>query len=213
MSSAKHVFRNTAATVALIAAALATTPAFAKQANIKSMSFNTESANTTIHVDFHRQAKMGHAEKRQRPVLGPHEAQHTWPGYVQDVAVALGVCGPGQCRARFRRSGATSPSAATTTIRKIFSFDPSQNSAVVRHRYRRRALRRPDYREVQPAPAARRADQVLLASRTDFHASFSAEHRQGARHGQRRQRGPSRRLALSARRLALYRAWDRSTSR
>ncbi|WP_292599733.1 hypothetical protein [Mesorhizobium sp.] len=35
MSSAKHVFRNTAATVAVIAAALAATPAFAKQANIK----------------------------------------------------------------------------------------------------------------------------------------------------------------------------------
>ncbi|MCF6098075.1 hypothetical protein [Mesorhizobium muleiense] len=124
MSSAKHAFRNTAATAALIAAALATTPAFAKQANIKSMSFNTESANTTIHVGSSDKQKWDTLKSGNVQFWGHMKLNTRWPGYVQDVGVALGVCGPGQCGA-FPPIWSTSPVSRDYDHQENFSFDPS----------------------------------------------------------------------------------------
>ncbi|WP_245455097.1 hypothetical protein [Mesorhizobium sp. M9A.F.Ca.ET.002.03.1.2] len=124
MSSAKHVFRNTAATVALIAAALATTPAVAKQANIKSMSFHTESANTTIHVGSSDKQKWDTLKSGNVQFWGHMKLNTRWPGYVQDVGVSLGVCGPGQCGV-FPPIWSASPVSRDYDHQENFSFDPS----------------------------------------------------------------------------------------
>ena len=97
MSSPRYTFRNTATAVALIAAALASTSALAEQANIKSMSFDTQSANTTLHVVSSDKQKWDRLKSGTVQFWGHMKVDTRWPGYVQDVGVALGTCGPGQC--------------------------------------------------------------------------------------------------------------------
>ncbi|MER9836266.1 hypothetical protein NKJ28_14975 [Mesorhizobium sp. M0145] len=123
MPSAKRLFR-TVATTALIAASLAGTPAFAKQANIKSMSFHTESANTTIHVGSSDKQKWDTLKSGNVQFWGHMKLDLWWPGYVQDVAVSLGVCGPGQCQA-FPPIWSASPLSRDYDHQENFSFDPS----------------------------------------------------------------------------------------
>ena len=124
MSSARYIFRNTATAVALIAAALATTPASAKQANIKSMSFRTESANTTIHVGSSDKQKWDMLKSGNVQFWGHMKVNTRWPGYVQDVGVSLGICGPSQCGA-FPPLWSASPVSRDYSHQENFSFNPS----------------------------------------------------------------------------------------
>ncbi|MGX9142407.1 hypothetical protein [Mesorhizobium sp. 128a] len=124
MSSARYVFRNTATTVALIATALATAPALADQANIKSMSFDTESANTTIHVGSSDKQKWDTLKSGNVQFWGHMKIDTRWPGYVQDVGVALGICGPSQC-GPFPPIWSAAPVSRDYDHQENFAFDPS----------------------------------------------------------------------------------------
>ena len=90
-------FRNSAAALALAAAALVAAPAGAEQANIKSMSLKTESHSGEIRVvstDGVKWDKLNGAA-----AFSAHMKLDTrWPGYVGEVGIVLGVCGPGQCQ-------------------------------------------------------------------------------------------------------------------
>lgn len=89
----------TVVAVALAAAALSATPALPDPANIKSMSFNTESVNTTIHVISTDGRKWDKLKSGNVQFWGHMKLDTRWPGYVGEVGVALGVCGAQQCAA------------------------------------------------------------------------------------------------------------------
>ncbi|WP_192179301.1 hypothetical protein [Mesorhizobium amorphae] len=125
MSSVSHAFRNTVATVALLAAGLATTSAFAEQANIKSMSFDTQSVNTTLHVVSSDKQKWDTLKSGTVQFWGHMKINTRWPGYVQDVGVALGVCGPGQC-GPFPPIWSDAPVSRDYDHQENFAFDPSK---------------------------------------------------------------------------------------
>ncbi|WP_245451609.1 hypothetical protein [Mesorhizobium waimense] len=125
MSSVSYAFRNTVATVALLAAGLATTSAFAEQANIKSMSFDTQSVNTTLHVVSSDKQKWDTLKSGTVQFWGHMKINTRWPGYVQDVGVALGVCGPGQC-GPFPPIWSDAPVSRDYDHQENFAFDPSK---------------------------------------------------------------------------------------
>jgi hypothetical protein len=124
MSSPRYIFRNTATAVALIAGALASTSALAEQANIKSMSFDTQSANTTIHVVSSDKQKWDTLKSGTVQFWGHMKIDTRWPGYVQDVGVALGVCGPGQC-GPFPPIWSAAPVSRDYDHQENFAFDPA----------------------------------------------------------------------------------------
>jgi hypothetical protein len=124
MSSVSYAFRNTVATVALFAAGLTSTSAFAEQANIKSMSFDTQSVNTTLHVVSSDKQKWDGLKSGTVQFWGHMKIDTRWPGYVQQVGVSLGVCGPGQCEA-FPPIWSASPVRRDYDHQENFSFDPS----------------------------------------------------------------------------------------
>jgi hypothetical protein len=92
------IMRNSAGALALAATTLAAAPAFADQAKIKSMSFNTESANTTIHVISTDGQQWDELKSGNVQFWGHMKLDTKWPGYVGEVGVALGVCGAQQCQ-------------------------------------------------------------------------------------------------------------------
>jgi hypothetical protein len=92
-----RTFRNSAAALALAAATLAAAPVYAEQANLKSMSFNTQSVNTTIHVISTDGQKWDKLKSGNVQFWGHMKVDTKWPGYVGEVAVSIGICGPGQC--------------------------------------------------------------------------------------------------------------------
>jgi hypothetical protein len=92
-----RTFRNSAGALALAAATLAAMPANADKASIKSMSFNTQSVNTTLHVISTDGKKWDKFKAGNIQFWGHMKLDTKWPGYVRYVGVALGVCGPGQC--------------------------------------------------------------------------------------------------------------------
>ena len=85
MSIRMHSLRGSAAMFALGTLALATNPALAEKASLKSMSFNAESVNTTIHVIS--------TDKKKWDAINPGNAQFwrhmkvdtKYPGLVWDV--------------------------------------------------------------------------------------------------------------------------------
>jgi hypothetical protein len=97
MSIHTKSMKCTVAAVALAAAALSATPALPDPANIKSMSFNTEGANTTIHVISTDGQKWDKLKSGNVQFWGHMKLDTRWPGYVGEVGVALGVCGAQQC--------------------------------------------------------------------------------------------------------------------
>ncbi|RUW24073.1 hypothetical protein EN858_06475 [Mesorhizobium sp. M4B.F.Ca.ET.215.01.1.1] len=124
MSSVSYAFRNTVATVALFAAGLVSTSAFAAQANIKSMSFDTQGVNTTLHVVSSDKQKWDRLKSGTVQFWGHMKIDTRWPGYVQQVGVSLGVCGPSQCGA-FPPIWSASPVSRDYDHQENFSFDPS----------------------------------------------------------------------------------------
>ncbi|MER9402799.1 hypothetical protein NKI36_01925 [Mesorhizobium caraganae] len=124
MSSVSYAFRTTVATVALFAAGLTIPSAFAEQANIKSMSFDTQSANTTLHVVSSDKQKWDTLKSGTVQFWGHMKIDTRWPGYVQDVGVALGICGPGQC-GPFPPIWSAAPVSRDYDHQENFAFDPA----------------------------------------------------------------------------------------
>ena len=92
-----RILRNSAAALALAAAAIATLPAQANQGNIKSMSLHTEGIDAQIRV-ISTDGETWDRLKSGSVAFSAEMALDTrWPGYVGEVGLALGICGPGQC--------------------------------------------------------------------------------------------------------------------
>ena len=113
-----------AAAAALIASALASTPSLASQASLKSISFDAQSANTTIHVTSSDKQKWDTIQSGTVQFWGHMKIDTRWPGYVQDVDVSLGQCGPGQCAA-FPTLWSVSPVSRDYDHQQNVSFDPA----------------------------------------------------------------------------------------
>ena len=97
MPPIKHQFRCTAAALALVAAALTATPAAAEKANLKSISFNAESVNTTLEVTSSDGQKWDTIKAGNVQFWGHMKVDTKWPGYVVEVAVVLGHCANSSC--------------------------------------------------------------------------------------------------------------------
>jgi hypothetical protein len=88
------------------------------------MSFDTESVNTTLHVISTDKQKWDRLKSGPIQFWGHMKIDTRWPGYVQDVGVALGVCGPGQCGS-FPPIWSASPVSRDYDHQANFSFDAS----------------------------------------------------------------------------------------
>ena len=96
------VCRSTAAALALLASAMAVSPSLADpigggHANIKSMSFNAESVNTTLHVISTDGQKWNKLKAGNIQFWGDMDLDTRWPGYTYEVGVVLGACGGALC--------------------------------------------------------------------------------------------------------------------
>ena len=91
---------NSAAALAVTAFSLASTPASAESAKLKSMSFDLQSANTTIHVVSTDGQKWDKLKAGNAQFWGHMKIDTKWPGFVDEVAVVLGTCSAGQCGLR-----------------------------------------------------------------------------------------------------------------
>lgn len=100
MSIATRTLRHSAAALAIAAAALSSSPGFAEEAKLKSMSFDLQSANTTIHVVSTDGQKWDKLKSGNAQFWGHMKVDTKWPGYVDEVAVVLGACNAGQCSLR-----------------------------------------------------------------------------------------------------------------
>ena len=99
MSMRIHSFRSSTALFALGAMALAATPAFASKADLKSMSFDAQSVNTTIHVTSSDKMKWDAIKPGNAQFWGHMKIDTKYPGFVWDVAVVLGSCDDNGCNA------------------------------------------------------------------------------------------------------------------
>ena len=93
-----RAFRNSAAALALAAATIVAAPAQAEQANIKSMSLKTEATNAEIHVISTDGVKWDRLKSGDVAFSARMKLDTRWPGFVGEVGLVLGVCGPGQCQ-------------------------------------------------------------------------------------------------------------------
>ena len=96
MCNVSSILLGSAAGLAL-AAAFATTPARAEQANINSMSFDANAGSAKIHVISTDGVKWDKLKSGIVGISGHMQLDTKWPGYVGEVAIVLGTCGPGQC--------------------------------------------------------------------------------------------------------------------
>jgi hypothetical protein len=88
------------ATLLVVAGAVLSSagPAHADQANINSISFNTQSAfNQVIHVVSSDKKKWDKLKSGSVQFWGHMQLDTKWPGYVSDVGVVLGSCGSNTC--------------------------------------------------------------------------------------------------------------------
>ena len=92
-----HCRRNSVAALALAAATIAVSPALAEQANLKSMSFDAQGIGATIHVISTDGQTWNKLKAGPVGLTGHMKVNTKWPGFVAQVAVVLGVCGPNQC--------------------------------------------------------------------------------------------------------------------
>jgi len=92
-----HRRRNSVAALALAAATIAVSPALAEQANLKSMSFDAQGVDATIHVISTDGQTWNKLKAGPVGLTGHMKVNTKWPGFVAQVAVVLGVCGPNQC--------------------------------------------------------------------------------------------------------------------
>jgi hypothetical protein len=98
MSIHTKSMKCTVAVAALAAAALSATPALSDDAKLKSMSFNAESANTTIHVISTDGQKWNKLKGGNVLFWGHMKVDTKWSGYVEEVAVILGHCSGNTCK-------------------------------------------------------------------------------------------------------------------
>ena len=117
--------KRTAAAIALSAAVLAALPAQAGEGHLKSMSFNAESAWTTVRVISTDGQSWDKIKSGPVEFWGHMKADMRWPGYVHEVGVVLGACGAGLCqsfpRIFFDRAG-----VRDYNHQRNFSFDASR---------------------------------------------------------------------------------------
>lgn len=146
---------------------------------------------------LHRRPEVGQAEKRQRPVLGPHEGGHQM----------VGLCRGSRRRSRplLRQYLQVVPASVVGRRRRArlqptekFLLLHQQDPGLVRYRDRRGHLWRRDHLEMQPAPCRRWSDEILqLLARAPRDAG--REHRQGGSRQQYGGRGKRRLAFLSGR--------------
>ena len=91
---------NSAASFALLALSLASTPALAESAKLKSMSFDLQGTNSTIHVVSTNGQTWDKLKAGDAVFWGHMKVDTKWPGYVEEVAVVLGACSGDQCNLR-----------------------------------------------------------------------------------------------------------------
>nr|MBA3448807.1 hypothetical protein [Pseudaminobacter sp.] len=99
MSINSKSMKCTVAAVALAAAALSATPALSDKAELKSMSFNAESANTTIHVISTDGQKWNKLKSGNVQFWGHMKIDTKYPGMIWDAAVVLADCDDSGCNA------------------------------------------------------------------------------------------------------------------
>src|SRR5688572_4268285 len=97
MPKCRPFFRSSAAALALGAAMISAGPAAADQASLKSMSFDATHLSGSIRVISTDGKKWNKLAGDTVFFDAKMKINLRWPGYVQDVDVALGICGPGQC--------------------------------------------------------------------------------------------------------------------
>lgn len=97
MSTIYRNLCNTAAALALAAAAFTAAPARAEQANLNSMSFTAQPVGSTIRIISTDGQKWDQLKAGPVGFNGHMNIDTKWPGFVADVAVVLGSCGPNQC--------------------------------------------------------------------------------------------------------------------
>jgi hypothetical protein len=85
------------AMLALGAVLLATNPALAAKASLKSMSFSAEGKGSTIHVISTGKKKWDTIKVGNVEFGGDMKVNTKYPGYVEDVGVVLGNCGDNGC--------------------------------------------------------------------------------------------------------------------
>ena len=95
-----QLLRCSPAAIALVAATLAATPALAEKAKLKSISFNAESVNTTLHVTSSDGQKWDTIKAGNVQFWGHMKVDTKWPGFVAEVAVVLGHCANSSCAYR-----------------------------------------------------------------------------------------------------------------
>lgn len=99
MSLSKRIFCNTAAALALAAAAFSASPAYAlsDKARLKSISFNVESHLGTIRVISTDGQKWDKLKSGAVALNADYSVNTKWPGYVEDVGIRLGSCSGSSC--------------------------------------------------------------------------------------------------------------------
>lgn len=99
MSLHTSIIRNSAAALALAAAAFAATPAAAlsNSAKLKSMSFNVEADHGIIRVISTDGEKWDKLKAGAVALDASFSINTKWPGFVQDVSIRLGPCGGNSC--------------------------------------------------------------------------------------------------------------------
>lgn len=100
MSFTPNRLLNPAAALAIVVLSLAPEPAFAETAKLKSMSFDLQGANSTIHVVSTNGQTWDKLKAGDALFWGHMKVDTRWPGYVEEVAVVLGACNGGQCELR-----------------------------------------------------------------------------------------------------------------
>jgi hypothetical protein len=124
MPKCRPFFRSSAAALALGAAMITAGPASADQASLKSMSFDTTHLSGSIRVISTDGKKWNKLAVGTVFFDGKMKINLRWPGYVQDVDVALGICGPGQCP-QFPTLWSESPVSRDYSNQETLSFDPA----------------------------------------------------------------------------------------
>ena len=198
---------HSAAALALAAATLAAPrPPLGRQAKPEVDVVHYRAVSGAIHVIFRRRREMEQAEGRHGLLLRPDKVDPWWPGYVQEVDVALGDCGPGQCP-QFPTLLERFAGEPRLFQRGEFFVSTQRASAVDRDRYRRRPLRRPIIKECNQHLQADGPTKTYSFSLTTMPRIFRG-HRQGIRDMNNAVSEANRRAGRRRHPGARHRAWN-----
>jgi hypothetical protein len=110
--------------LALAYAAFMVGPAVAEQANLKSMDLSIHDVSGAIHV-ISTDKKKWNAIKPGTVSFRAHmSVDLRWPGFVDEVGIALGICGPGQC-VGFPTLWSTNPDSRDYEATETVQLDPA----------------------------------------------------------------------------------------